>query len=804
MRQAGRHVPWLFLTSTWRARWRSLLVLAFMVALTGGFASGAIAGARRSASGPSRFHEAGQTRDLFVSGADHMPEPLDRLLEGPLVEDHLDLVFVFALADFEDNTFFFAPSDPGGLQIDRGVLLDGRRADPTDPDEIVLSEVVARQYGLRPGDTWELMTLTPAQGAAIFEGVEPTSPDGPLLRMRVAGVVRTGFDLAARPDEPSAVVFTPAFLDRYGDTVGLGTASHMARLAGGPDARGRFTDALERAYAGTAQPGLDLSQGERVLADSVAVITVALVALGLVVAIAGLVWVVAAAARQQRLSAGDLEVLRVFGSTPAARRFMAVLTVAPGLLAGVTVAPALAVALSPLFPVGLARRFDPDPGLHADFAVLAGGWLVLVGAVGLGVSISASRLVARTAHRHPVRLGAPPLIDRVTRWLAPPAATGVRFALLAPHTVSAPVRPALAGACLAVVGLAGVAVVGANLDRLVDTPARWGTTWDVAVGAEGLDRDRLLANPDIVAAAVGRFDEQVKLDGHEALAMTLDRVKGDLAPTVIEGREPRAADEVALGHDTLDGLGVSIGSMVDVASRSARSTARLPFRVVGVVLFPTIDFSFPLADGAAFTVEGGERLDLGDPDRNDAGFERLLIRWAPGVDADAALRRLNEDAPEGPGPIVADTSVHFPEAPPEVNGLGDVKLFPALAATALVVLGAMATSHALLLTVRRRRLELGVLSALGFAPRQRRLVIATQATTLACVALAIGVPIGAIGGRLIWATIAGSMGVATDAAFPVGLLAAGAAAMIVVLNLIGAVPLRSAGRLRVAEALRSE
>jgi hypothetical protein len=347
------------------------------------------------------------------------------------------------------------------------------------------------------------------------------------------------------------------------------------------------------------------------------------------------------------------------------------------------------------------------------------------------------------------------------------------------------------GAFLGVLGLVGVAVVGTSLDRLVDTPARWGTPWDVAVGPDQLEGEGVLENRDIGAAAIGRFDEQVKLDGHETIAMTLHPVKGDLTPTVIDGRAPRSGDEVAVGRDTLEDLGVSIGALVDVAGRSS---TREEFRVVGVVLFPTIDFSFPLADGAAFTLDGGNRLKLGDPNRDDAGFERLLIRWAPGVDHDAALRRLEDHA----------TAVDLPIAPPEINGLGDVKVFPAAAAAGLVLLGVISTSHALAVTVRRRRVELGVLSALGFTPRQRRLVIAAQATAIACVALVFGIPLGAIAGRVVWSIIAGSMGVATDAAFPLALLAVGTPAVIVVLNLIGAIPARSAGRLPVADALRSE
>jgi hypothetical protein len=48
------------------------------------------------------------------------------------------------------------------------------------------------------------------------------------------------------------------------------------------------------------------------------------------------------------------------------------------------------------------------------------------------------------------------------------------------------------------------------------------------------------------------------------------------------------------------------------------------------------------------------------------------------------------------------------------------------------------------------------------------------------------------------------MGVATDAVSPLGLIVVGTVAVIVVLNLIAAIPARSAGRPPVADALRSE
>jgi uncharacterized membrane protein YgcG len=811
-----------------------------MVALTGGFGAAAVAGARRSASSPRRFHDTAHSRDIFVSENPGDPEhpPLDDLLEGPLVAEHLDVAFVFAFPPSEEtdtDLVTFAPvdpTDPGGAEIDRGVLLDGRRADPADPDEVVLPEIAARRHGLAPGDTLDLVSFTPAQAEALFSAGAPlTDPQGPALALRVVGIARTGTDLTAREDEPSAVVLTPAFLARYGDRVGVGPPSHTVRFAALPGAPARFTDELHQAYAGREEPGLDVSQGEEVQDDAISVITVALVALGLVVVIAGLVWIVAAVARQQRLSAGDLDVLRVLGATRGERLAAAVGTVVPGLVAGTVLAPAVAVALSPLFPVGLARRFDPDPGVHVDAVALLAVATALLAITALAATVAGARLVNRSVAGRSGAAGsggavlgagaaggvggggggrghgvAPGVGDRAGRWLGPAPAAGVRFALAAPGNLSVPVRPALLGAVTGVLGLVTVAVVGTNLDRLVDTPARWGTTWDVAVAidedpaADPVDREVALDDRDIDAAAVGLFDEQATIDGHETRAMTFDQVKGDLGPTITEGRAPRGNDEVVVGRETLDELGVSLGARVEITGRS--DDARERFHVVGVALFPSVDFSFRLADGVAFTRKGGDRLQLGDPDRDDAGFQRLLVRWAPGVDHDAALERLVEAA--GPLPDGREARIDGPVAPPEVSGLGDVSLFPAAAAAALVVLGVISTSHALIVTVRRRRTELGVLSALGFTPRQRRLVITTQATTVACVALAVGLPLGAVLGRLVWAAIAGSLGVADDVAFPFGLLALGVPLVIVVLNLIGAVPARAAARLPVAEALRAE
>jgi ABC-type antimicrobial peptide transport system permease subunit len=172
----------------------------------------------------------------------------------------------------------------------------------------------------------------------------------------------------------------------------------------------------------------------------------------------------------------------------------------------------------------------------------------------------------------------------------------------------------------------------------------------------------------------------------------------------------------------------------------------------------------------------------------------MTVRWRDGVDAN--------DAVEGIGLPMARTIA--PIAPPEMNGLSDVRGVPLLAAAALVVLGVIATAHALVVTVRRRRRELGVLGAIGFAPGDRSAAISAQATTIALVALAVGVPLGVTVGRVVWSTRADGLGVAGDAAFPFALLAVGALGMVIVLNVIAVWPALRARRMLIATALRSE
>src|SRR5467141_5373740 len=84
----------------------------------------------------------------------------------------------------------------------------------------------------------------------------------------------------------------------------------------------------------------------------------------------------------------------------------------------------------------------------------------------------------------------------------------------------------------------------------------------------------------------------------------------------------------------------------------------------------------------------------------------------------------------------------------------DVAVLPLVLSGFLALLAFGAVGHALAVAGRRRRNELAVLRVLGMTRRQSRMVVTTQATVLALIGLAFGVPLGIALGRTLWRAVA--------------------------------------------------
>jgi hypothetical protein len=185
----------------------------------------------------------------------------------------------------------------------------------------------------------------------------------------------------------------------------------------------------------------------------------------------------------------EYPTLRALGMTRGQLVGVALIRAAVIGAGGAMVALAIAILLSPLAPIGLARRAELHPGTAVDLAVLVPGALAVVALVAACAAVAAWR--AGRAPATALGLAEPAGAKRSSRvagalaaaGLPPTAVTGTRLALEPGQGRTAvPVRSAIAGAAAAVCAFAAVGVFGASLARLVGTPAAYGWTWNVSVG----------------------------------------------------------------------------------------------------------------------------------------------------------------------------------------------------------------------------------------------------------------------------------------------------------------------------------
>ena len=102
----------------------------------------------------------------------------------------------------------------------------------------------------------------------------------------------------------------------------------------------------------------------------------------------------------------------------------------------------------------------------------------------------------------------------------------------------------------------------------------------------------------------------------------------------------------------------------------------------------------------------------------------------------------------------------------DLINFGRVEQLPLAVGSLLGVLALGTLAHLLVTSIRRRRVDLAVLKVLGFVPGQVRRTVVWQASTIAAVALAFGLPLGVVLGRLIWFLFAHQLGVVAAPTVP--------------------------------------
>ncbi len=555
------------ITVTWlrlevRRRWRSLLVLALLVALATATVLAAAAGARRGQTAFDRLWAS--TLPATVTVLPNQPgfdwNKVRALPEVAVLSEFPVNGTPFELTCCPDASVGFAPiGDEMTRTIERPTLLAGHLFDPGRADEVLVTPQFAAVYHKGVGD---LVTMRLASPKQVDEGWDGTTgpPLGPVIRARIVGVGRNVFGSSTTdgPASKGGVLPSPALFDRYRANI-VGTNGHMyinvlIRLKGGAAAIPAFRADLARV---TGRPDIDVWNNREFFGGAIVRITryeaASLLAFALAALVAALFLIGQSVARYTSATVADLQVLQAVGMTP--RQAVASATAPPLLAAaaGATLGVASAIVASRWMPIGAASYSEPHPGISADWLILGPGWVLAPVLVAAGSAAAAAlTLTARRRHAVPRRSGV--ATAAAAAGFGVPVVVGARFALEPGRGRSAvPVRPALLGAVAGVLGVLAAFTFSAGVSDAAANPARFGQTWqlDTFLGLSGQDfgpasqvLKTVAADPDVTgvddARIAGAQSGQVSVE-----SFTYDPVAGKKVPVVLTGgRMPAAPDEI--------------------------------------------------------------------------------------------------------------------------------------------------------------------------------------------------------------------------------------------------------------------
>jgi hypothetical protein len=807
----------VLITATWlrldaRRRWKSLTVLALLIALATVTVLTSLAGARRGASAWNRLWA--RTLPATVTVLPNQPGfDWARIAALPDVAalTRFPVTFGFEAQGYPAASSGFPLADDQMTQtIERPVILAGRLFNPRRVDEVLITPKFAATSGKHPGDWLTLDLASVQQASAGYDG-SSGPPAGPRIRARITGVGRTPWGIDAdAPHSPGGILTTPALFTRYrANMMGSGGQVYinaLIRLKGGEGAIPAFRAALARV---TGRDDIDVWDNNVTFGDPVRRVTAyeaaCLLAFGLAALVAALFLIGQSVARYTSATAADLQVLQSVGMT----RPQAIAAAAAGPflagLAGATLGVAGAIAASRWMPIGLASIAEPRPGIDADWLVLGPGWVVVPLLTLAGSAAAAAAALSAGRRRGPLRRSAVAAGAAAVN-LPVALVVGARFALEPGRGRSTvPVRSALVGAVVGVLGVLAAFTFSAGVSDAASHPARFGQTWQLTtfLGYNGHDfgpASRVLravaADRDVTgvddARIGGAQSGQVSIE-----TFTYAPVAGKRSAVVLTaGRMPASPDEIVLAPTTAQEMDAKTGSVV-------RLTGGTPVlrtvRVTGIGFVPPGPHN-GYADGAWLTPAGYDRIFAGA--HYEFKFHAATVSLRAGTDVRAAARRLNAAAAAIPG----GRAVTFtpPDPIPEIQEIQDLELLPVALSAFLVLLAISAVGHALSIAVRRRRHELAVLRALGITRWQARLVVTTQASLLTLIGLIFGVPLGIALGRAIWRTVAGFTPLAYHPPVAVLALLLIAPMALLAANALAAWPQRRAARLHAGQILRSE
>jgi hypothetical protein len=681
-------------------------------------------------------------------------------------------------------------------------MLSGRLPRSDRADEVAITYTLARRRHLSVGSRLVVRLFGSGATAVTVLPVE----------FRVVGIEASPGDFppALQASFFLEVAMTPAFLSAYQGQLGPPLQVLVMRLRHGDADVGALEAGLRGLTAGRPQLHTLQSAQAANVQRGFHLQALALWLLGGFLAVASVLVLSQLLARESALGSQDDRTLHALGMTRTAMWLAALAPTVTVAVVGAVLAAVVAVAASPLLPVGTARLAEPDPGVAVDWLIVGVGATVIAVVVVAVAAWPAWRAASRAvAAEQDPGFSRSPLFGRVVASgvLSPAASVGIGTAFQPGRGRTAvPVRSSVTGVVVAVAAVATAVTFGASLSHLLATPVLYGWNWDARVSiltnnnvtntiGSGFETALSTLASDRRVEAIATIANVPLLVADKSVnGLSFNNIKGGITPVLLQGREPRSSDEIALGAKTMRDLHLQIGQTVPV-SISLLTLVHAPKRVVGVVVVPPEDNAARIGVGAILTFDGLQSLI--PPGNRPRPRSEAVFRFASGVDKPLTLTDLGHR-------IGAQSAVSTPQAPNDLVNFGHVQNLPLVLAAILALLAVATLAYTLITSVTRRARDLALLKTLGFVPSQVRRVVAWQSTAFVVVALLLGLPIGITGGRLLWDSFATQLGTRPEPVTPLLPLLLTIPAALIVANLVASIPGFVASRTPPALALRSE
>ena len=854
-------VAWFRFCATFRRRCASDVSLIVLIGLVGGVGMGAVAAARRTQSSFSTLLASTNPPDLTVAiyGADSFDPSSNPSYSSKLtsriahlphvkrVEAGIDLEAAPLRPDGAPRLGTIGPTYPiasvDGLYFDqdRVALTKGRMADPHNPDEIMMTASAAHLLGFHLGE------VIPYGVYATSQQDEPgigTSRVPPVIRFdaKLVGYASLSSEIVEDDIDrvPTFIILTPALTrkvlahanENFSGAVTFGIQTdHGARDVSAVELE--INRLIPRGVVTNVHATAPVAaKADRALKP----IAIALGVFGVIALLAALFIATQAISRRLRAGREDVTILRALGANPVTLATDSLIGILGAVVLGSLLAAAVAVALSPLSPLGPVRSVYPDKGISADWAVLGFGSLVLIGGLG-GIAMW-------LAHR-----GAPHRVAQRARLITPsgsktvgtlaaaglPAAgvVGMRMALEPGGGRNAvPVRSALMGTALAVALVVATVTFGSGLQTLVTHPALYGWNWTYMLNPVGSGGGNvppqvfaLLAHDSDVSAYTGLSYNNGEID-NQGIPFLFGDSRAAVTPPILSGHAVDKRNQIVLGGATLAQLHKHLGDTVSF-SYGTRKDAPIyipPTKlvIVGTATMPAVGCASVISDhtsmgtGAILSqavIPPAFRKAMNSPDPTLNGPNLALVRLRAGISPAAGRANLQRiavaankafaEVPDngGAGNYVDVVGV---QRPAEIVDYRTIGATPGLLVSGLALGAVAALALTLVASVRQRRRDLALLKTMGFTQRQLAAAVAWHASVAALVGIVVGVPVGVVVGRWLWDLFAQQIYAVPEPTVPVSSLLLIAVGTFVLANIVAAIHGRIAAHTPTASMLRGE